>query len=104
MSIVGERIRERRNAQKLSQEKLADLIQTSQKQVSRYESGLNEPTANVIVALIQALNTSADYLLGVVDDPTPSTVGHDLTSKEQQVIAALRRRDKLQAMQIIMNG
>jgi transcriptional regulator with XRE-family HTH domain len=62
---IGARIRERRKALDISQEELARLIGTNQKQVSRYENGENDPTANVIVELTYALDASADWLLGL---------------------------------------
>lgn len=67
--ITGQRIKERRMLLGMTQEELADLVHTTQKQISRYESGMNDPKGQTIVALACALHTSADYLLGLSDDP-----------------------------------
>lgn len=102
--MIGPKIRERRLALGISQEQLGSLVQISQKQVSRYESGLNDPTGDMIIALAQALNTSADYLLGLTDDPTRRPALYDLTPYEREVVVALRRGDKTEAIKLIVNG
>lgn len=104
MTIVGSRIKERRIALNLSQEALADAVGTSQKQISRYESGTNDPTGNVIVAFAKALETSSDYLLGITDDPTPSSRRDELSPYEQKLLAVLRRGNKMEAARLILNG
>lgn len=71
MPTVAERIRMRRAELGISQLALAFAVGTSPTQISRYERGENDPTGTVLIALSKALNTSADYLLGLVDDPTP---------------------------------
>jgi transcriptional regulator with XRE-family HTH domain len=67
--ITGQRIKERRQLLGMTQEELAALVHTTQKQISRYEGGFNDPRGQIIAALAQALHTSTDYLLGVVDTP-----------------------------------
>lgn len=71
MTIVAERIRLRRAELGMSQMTLAVMVSTNPTQISRYERGENDPSGTVLVALAKALKTSTDYLLGLVDDPTP---------------------------------
>ena len=37
----------------------------------KYERNVNIPNAEILTKLAEALNTSADYLCGLTDDPTP---------------------------------
>lgn len=72
------RIQERRKALSLSQEDLAEVIGTNQKQISKYETGKNDPTGDVLIALADALDTTVDYLLGRTNTPDRPLRGFDL--------------------------
>ena len=61
------RIREVRKERGLTQEKVARRMNMTQTQYSRYERGENEIKVNVLVDLCQALDISADYLLGLTE-------------------------------------
>ena len=80
--MIADRIKQRRNQLGISQLTLAYAINTSPTQISRYERGENDPTGMVLIALTKALNTSADYLLGLVDDPTPRGQSTGLPSQK----------------------
>jgi len=62
------------------------------------------PLSDAIARIAQALNTSTDYLLGLIDDPTPYTVNIDLSPTEEAIIAAWRRGDRLEAIKVIANN
>lgn len=64
---LGNRIRNRREELKLTQEELAEKTQLRQNYISRVECDKFEPTATVIVVLAKALMMSADELLGMND-------------------------------------
>jgi transcriptional regulator with XRE-family HTH domain len=88
---VGERIRIRRKQLQLSQEDLARDIGSLQKQISRYETGENVPSVDVLIVLANVLQTSIDYLVGLTDDPSRRDVSADeLTDAEKRVIALYR--------------
>ncbi|MBU0996640.1 MAG: helix-turn-helix transcriptional regulator [Firmicutes bacterium] len=57
-------IREKRN---ISQRELARRTNITSAQISRYESG-QKLTEESIRQIVIALDTSADYLLGLIDD------------------------------------
>jgi transcriptional regulator with XRE-family HTH domain len=99
-----ERIKKRRTQLKMSQERLADLVGTSQKQISRYETGENDPTGDVLASLARAMKTSTDWLVGLTDDPTIPGEHDELSPDERQIISALRRGDRMEAARIILNG
>lgn len=56
----------------ISQQYLAELIDTSQKQVSKYEAELTIPGANKLALIAIHLQTSADYLLCLTDNSDPT--------------------------------
>lgn len=60
---IGDRIKEARKKQKLTQEQLAELLDISVEFVGQIERGLKLPSMHVFIKLIEALNVSADYLL-----------------------------------------
>lgn len=71
MEIICERIKSQRMKRGMSQQKLADAIGTSQQTVGRWEVGGARPDASSMASLCRVLQVSADYLLGLTDDPTP---------------------------------
>ncbi len=54
-SLVGRRIRSLRKVRGLSQEKLADLVGTSPKYLSRIETGRENPTLDLFLRLAKGL-------------------------------------------------
>jgi transcriptional regulator with XRE-family HTH domain len=63
MDSLGERIQELRKALGLSQIDLANKIEVSKAQMSRYENQGIQPPANVLNKMADALNTSVDFLI-----------------------------------------
>lgn len=53
----------------LSQEAVAKILQTSQQQVSKWETGTQMMGVDKYVILAQYYNVSVDYLLGLIDKP-----------------------------------
>lgn len=95
MSQISERLRQRRKALKLTQEQLADLAGKSQKQIWQYETGRVQPGAEVLADFALALDTTADYLIGLTDNPErPLRNTQDLTDTEREIIRVLRSRSK----------
>ena len=66
----GLRLRELRQAKKLSQEQLARQIGVSKGTIYRYEANLQEPSLHVAGRLARTLGTSLDYLGGLEDQKT----------------------------------
>lgn len=100
----GDRLRELRKNLGYSQESLAEILETHQRQIWRWENGETVPSGNDIARLSETLNVSSDYLLGLSDDPTPASIsGVQLDAKERQVISAWRRGDRMAAMKVIAN-
>lgn len=64
-------LKEQIQKKKVSQRQLAKEIGVSERQMSRYATGEQEATENVIIRLCDALGCTADELLGR-DKKTPS--------------------------------
>lgn len=86
-----------------TQETLAEEIGTDKKQVSRWEGGVFTPNTETLIKIAQVLNVSADYLLGLSDDPMPQLRIDNMTEEERRVVAAMRRGEKLEAIRVIAN-
>lgn len=62
---IGERIKELRRKNDLTQEKLADYLNVSPQAVSKWECGASSPDLGLIGPLTKLLHVSADELLGL---------------------------------------
>jgi len=63
------RIREIRIKNNETQRQLADLLETTQQAYLKYEKGINEMPIRRIIKLCEHYNLSADYVLGLTDQP-----------------------------------
>lgn len=63
------RIKEIREDRDIKQKKIAEILQTDQSYYSKYERGLHPMTADQIIILCKYYNLSADYMLGLSDEP-----------------------------------
>ena len=60
---MGDRIKEIRKKQGLTQDQLAEKVDITLEYISQIERGLKMPSMQVFIKLVDALNASADYLL-----------------------------------------
>ena len=65
--IFGERLRELRNSQSVSQMQLAKATGLSQSAIAKWELDKTEPTASALITLSQYFGESVDYILGLED-------------------------------------
>jgi len=101
MSKTAERIKERRLHLDLSQLALAYKIGKSLTQVIRYEKGENDPTGKVLIALAQTLETTTDYLLGLVDDPEVHFSEPELNPEQRAAVDAITQENYELASQLL---
>ena len=66
------RIRELREDRDLSQKELAQVIRTTQQQYSKIETGKADISGEKLILLAKFYRVSADYILGLTDDPRPA--------------------------------
>ncbi|MCM1419237.1 MAG: helix-turn-helix domain-containing protein [Bacteroides sp.] len=79
---IGERILNRREALDKKQYEIAEEIGVTKATMCKYERGQNLPNAEIVARLAAALETSADYLCGVTDDPARRAVGRTKPADE----------------------
>ncbi|CUX27944.1 MULTISPECIES: helix-turn-helix domain-containing protein [Clostridia] len=70
MSIFSERIIQLKKEKKLLQKDIAHDLGISLRAYQHYEHGEKEPTLSNIVKICNYFDVSADYLLGLSDNPT----------------------------------
>ncbi len=70
--MIGERIRILRKNNDITQEQLAELMGVARPTISSWENNENKPTTENLFMLVSILKTSAAYLMGKTDDPTPA--------------------------------
>ncbi len=63
------RIRNLREDHDKTQKEIAQVLGTSQTMYSRYERGANEMPVRLIIMLCKYYDVSADYILGLTDEP-----------------------------------
>lgn len=66
------RIRELREDHDLTQRQIAEILKITQPQYWRYEKGYRELPTDILIFLAKFYNVSADYILELSDDPSPT--------------------------------
>lgn len=67
--LVGTRIKEFRKENKLTQKKLAEILNTTQSVIAGYESQRYLIATQFLYTICKKYHISADYLLGKIDSP-----------------------------------
>ena len=75
--MIGEKIKELRERNKLTQSDLAKLLNITRSSVNAWESGLSAPSTQYIAELARILKVSTDYLVGLNNTATISVTGLD---------------------------
>ncbi|MBL9025019.1 MAG: helix-turn-helix transcriptional regulator [Myxococcales bacterium] len=104
-SAFGERLMRLRMARGLTQTQLAELIDSSQRAVSRYETIAELPPTAVLIKLAKALDVSTDVLLGL---KTPRKVAEPKEDPEMrrlwkrfQLVRSLPDKDQRAVIRLI---
>ncbi len=63
------RIKDLREDNDIKQSSIAKLLQTTQQQISKWETGTQMMGVDKYIKLAQFYNVSLDYLLGIIDTP-----------------------------------
>lgn len=69
MILFPQRLKEVRGSQKITQKATADFLEIREQAYQMYEYGKREPNFETLEKLCNYFNVSADYLLGLSDDP-----------------------------------
>ena len=82
MSDFAKNLKRYRKQKKYSQKDLAEKLNYGYTAVANYESGRNEPSLDVLIALARALDVTVDELVGM-----------KLETAEAQVLSAFKKID-----------
>ena len=91
MALVVERLRNAREQQGWSQRELARLCGLGELQIHRYESGTTDPSTDNLKTIAEKLGISADYLLGLSNNPTSQLGEQFINDDERNMIETFRR-------------
>src|SRR5579859_960410 len=91
MPLRIDRLQEIREKQGISQRTLAKLCHLNYNQIYRYESGNSEPSISNLAVIADKLGVSADYLLGLTDEPHGLAPGADVNPLEREILNIFRR-------------
>lgn len=70
--MLPERLKTVRRSRDITQEKLAELVNISQKSIAAYERGIRDPGSDMVAKLADVLGVTTDYLLGIESDHSNS--------------------------------
>lgn len=101
--LRGDRLKVLRESKGYTHEELAELLDLGTTQIWRYENGKTDPSGDILSRIAQVLDVTADYLLGLTDDPHPNLKIDNLTSQERKVLSAMRHGDYFEAIRVIVN-
>lgn len=99
----GDRLKEIRELRQISQRELASACGLGEKQIWRYENGKNDPEADTLARIAKELDVTADYLLGLVDDPRERLEEEELSPTERKLLSAYRRGDLKELFRVATN-
>lgn len=68
--MMGERLRRTRESRQITRKELAEALNVTRTQVSDIENGKSGTNLERFLQLCELYHVSADYLLGITDDPT----------------------------------
>jgi len=71
IAFDGQRMQKLRLIKKIGQVELAKTLGFTKTTISNYECNVSTPSCSVLKKLCSILDTSADYLLGLADEPNP---------------------------------
>lgn len=100
----GDRLRELRTQKNLTHEELAERLSIGVAQIWRYENEKTDPNTKMLTKFAQFFDVSTDYLLGLTDDPKSNLKIDNLTTKERQILAAMRRGEVVEAIRAIVTN
>jgi transcriptional regulator with XRE-family HTH domain len=91
MTLMVDRLRVLREQHGWSQRELARNCGIAESVIRRYESGTSEPSTASLKLIAEQLDVSADYLLGMTDQPRGHLGDAQVADEEKEMIEMFRR-------------
>ena len=76
----GERLKIARKKAKLSKEEVAEMINTSRSNISKYETEALEPNIETLKQLCKIYKVSADYIVGLTEENENNNKGNNINN------------------------
>ena len=95
---IAESLKRFRKEFKVTQKQIADVLGIKQQSYAPYETKNVMPSAAVIVKLATAFNVSADYLLGLTNEPhsmVESSAPVDVDEQESNALTVAAENDRI---------
>jgi len=92
---LGKKLKIAREDRDLYQAEVAEAIGSSKAVISNYERDLRDPDTGTLKSLAEFYNLSADYLLGIIDEPYPAKVDYDTYNKLLSAKKELNKHQEL---------
>lgn len=84
----------------VSQQQLADVVETTQQSINKYENHSTEPDIETLIKLADYFETTVDHLVGHMEVQVP--VAPMLTKDENSLLEAYRRLSKTERESIAL--
>lgn len=94
----ADRLIEMRKLRDLTQEALQEIMGVGQTQISRYETGVADPSLAVVKKMAQALDCPVDYLIGLTDDPEEGQRRDGRLTMKQKLLLARYESGELEEL------
>jgi len=94
LDTVGQRLIFLMELSDMKQTDLADKIEISKQSLYKYTHDLCEPRSEVILRMAKALNTSADFIVGLTNKHEPHNIDNEKEAsfkKENELLAELNK-------------
>lgn len=91
-AAMGQRIKQARKEKHLTQEQLAEACSISTSFLGHIERGTRIASLETLYSLCNALNVSADYLIGLQTETAIKAITSDLTQEEIKAAAPLLQK------------
>ncbi len=81
--MISKRLKAARKEAGYSQEQIAEILNTSRSNISKYENGKLEPSMQTLKQLCIIYRVSADYILGI--EIKPENIKYNIHSHDKSV-------------------
>lgn len=92
-----ERLRELRESRRISQQRLAIELNTTQATISKYELGSSEPDSTMLRQYAKFFGVTTDYILGLTDNKI--VIEANLSEDERKLLMKFRLINDVQKAQ-----
>lgn len=101
LGLIGERLKQMREKNGLTQTELATAMGVAQQAINRWERGKLDASLPALKDMARILGVSADYLLGLVDNPKDHYAEDRLTPEQRKLLWLIDQGMSIEAIEEI---